>query len=77
LCRYIKTQLGLTTILLTAAVYVLAICFLPDKFILERASRAAFLTFTPVKAWGCVCSGLWSGCLIGEGCYKLNPVDHP
>jgi len=61
----LKTQLGLTTILLTAAVYVLAICFLPDKFLLERASRAASITFTPIKAWGCVCSGLWSGCLIG------------
>ena len=22
-------------------------------------------SFTPLKAWACVCAGLWSGCAIG------------
>ena len=61
----LKWQLGLTTLFITIAVYILAICFLPDKFQLVRASGIASISFTPVKAWGCVCAGLWAGCLIG------------
>jgi len=62
----LKTQLALTTILLTAVVYILALVFLPESFDIARVSGAGDITFTPIKAWGCVCAGLWSGCIIGR-----------
>eukprot|EP00227_Mantoniella_beaufortii_P010006 CAMPEP_0197583860 /NCGR_PEP_ID=MMETSP1326-20131121/6638_1 /TAXON_ID=1155430 /ORGANISM="Genus nov. species nov., Strain RCC2288" /LENGTH=756 /DNA_ID=CAMNT_0043148139 /DNA_START=153 /DNA_END=2423 /DNA_ORIENTATION=- len=61
----LKTQLGITTVILTVVVYFLAVMFLPDTFELTRVSGAGSISFTPIKAWGCVCAGLWSGCLIG------------
>ncbi|MDB9924642.1 V-type H(+)-translocating pyrophosphatase [bacterium] len=62
----LKVQLGLTTLVLTPVIYALAALFLPSSFYLSRVSDATIaLKFTPVKAWACVISGLWSGCLIG------------
>lgn len=65
----LKTQLALTTIGLTAVLYPIATAYLPSHFDIPIAgSDPLFPTnveVTPVKAWLCVCSGLWSGCLIG------------
>ena len=60
----LKLQLGLTTLLLTGAIGLLACMFLPEEFILYRVD-ATSITFTPLRAWVCTCMGLWSGCLIG------------
>jgi len=62
--KVLKVQLGATTILLTAVVYILAYIFLPSKFQIEAVSGTV-INFTPVKAWGCTIAGLWSGCMIG------------
>ena len=61
----LKVQLGLTTLVLTPVVYGLAAVFLPSSFDLARVNGVDVISFTPVKAWACVVSGLWSGCLIG------------
>jgi inorganic pyrophosphatase len=61
----LKVQLGLTTLVLTPVVYGLAAVFLPSSFDLARVNGVDVISFTPVKAWACVISGLWSGCLIG------------
>ena len=61
----LKVQLGLTTLVLTPVIYGLAAIFLPSSFDLARVNGVDIISFTPVKAWACVISGLWSGCLIG------------
>jgi inorganic pyrophosphatase len=61
----LKVQLGLTTLVLTPVIYALAAIFLPSSFDLARVNGVDVISFTPVKAWACVISGLWSGCLIG------------
>ena len=61
----LKVQLGLTTLVLTPVIYALAAIFLPSSFDLARVNGVDVISFTPVKAWACVVSGLWSGCLIG------------
>ena len=61
----LKVQLGLTTLVLTPVIYGLAAIFLPSSFDLARVNGVDVISFTPVKAWACVISGLWSGCLIG------------
>ena len=61
----LKVQLGLTTLVLTPVVYGLAAVFLPSSFDLARVNGVDVISFTPVKAWARVISGLWSGCLIG------------
>jgi H+-translocating diphosphatase len=61
----LKVQLGLTTLVLTPVIYGLAAVFLPSSFDLARVNGVDVISFTPVKAWACVISGLWSGCLIG------------
>ena len=61
----LKVQLGLTTLVLTPVIYGLAAVFLPSSFDLARVNGVDVISFTPVKAWACVVSGLWSGCLIG------------
>ena len=62
--KVLKVQLGATTILLTAVVYILAYIFLPSKFQIQAVSGTV-IDFTPTKAWGCTIAGLWSGCMIG------------
>mmetsp|Transcript_3482 Transcript_3482/g.13920 ORF Transcript_3482/g.13920 Transcript_3482/m.13920 type:complete len:764 (+) Transcript_3482:128-2419(+) len=62
--KVLKVQLGATTILLTAVVYILAYIFLPSKFQIQAVSGTV-INFTPTKAWGCTIAGLWSGCMIG------------
>jgi H(+)-translocating pyrophosphatase len=62
----LKVQLGLTTLVLTPVIYALAALFLPSTFELSRvADPTISFDFTPLKAWACVISGLWSGCTIG------------
>ena len=61
----LKVQLGLTTLVLTPVIFGLAATFLPSSFDLARVNGVDIISFTPVKAWACVISGLWSGCLIG------------
>ena len=61
----LKVQLGLTTLVLTPVIYALAAISPPSSFDLARVNGVDVISFTPVKAWACVVSGLWSGCLIG------------
>ena len=61
----LKVQLGLTTLVLTPVIFGLAATFLPSSFDLARVNGVDVISFTPLKAWACVISGLWSGCLIG------------
>ena len=63
--KVLKVQLGLTTLVLTPVIFGLAATFLPSSFDLARVNGVDVISFTPLKAWACVISGLWSGCLIG------------
>jgi H(+)-translocating pyrophosphatase len=60
----IKWQLIISTVLMTAILYPASIQFLPTKGFSFGTGAAAILV-TPIKAYGCICSGLWSGLIIG------------
>jgi inorganic pyrophosphatase len=68
----LKVQLGVSALLMTAALYPLAYGFLPETFNTGFCDGKDFGVLagscyqgTPVRAFGCVCVGLWSGCIIG------------
>jgi inorganic pyrophosphatase len=64
--QVLKVQLGVSTLLMTGALYLVAIEFLPAEFnIVDAAAGNKTITIVPWKAWVCVCSGLWGGCIIG------------
>jgi len=60
----LKWQIGISTILMTAAV-IPAILYLPETFKFPAASGEADLEVTRWTAYACVCLGLWSGMVIG------------
>lgn len=55
----LKLQLGISTLLMTAALYPICHFYLPASF------EFAGLSTTPIHAFLCICFGLWGGCLIG------------
>jgi inorganic pyrophosphatase len=66
--KVLKMQIFVTTVLLTATLYLIALFALPDKpFRVSKAANAA--TFiehgSRIKACVCVWAGLWAGCFIG------------
>jgi inorganic pyrophosphatase len=73
----LKIQLAVTTVVLTGVIYVVALGFVPhDGASFNRVGEMldpsdptgktfVQVTLTPMKAWACVCCGLWSGCIIG------------
>jgi inorganic pyrophosphatase len=69
----LKVQLLISTVLMTIVCYPAAKAFLPETFYVGQCKDAhgAYAasdycyTATPVKAYGSICSGLWSGCIIG------------
>jgi len=61
----LKTQIGLSTILMTAAV-VPAVHLLPETFVFTGGDESgAGLTVHRWTAYGCIMFGLWSGMVIG------------
>jgi inorganic pyrophosphatase len=68
--KVLKTQLFVSTFLMTCATLPLALAFLPNEFTFmdfrEISPGATKLTkCTHWGAWVCVVCGLWGGCLIG------------
>jgi len=68
--RALKTQLAVSSILMTAALYPLCAGFLPSTASFECAANDynnCDLTVHHMhsKAFLCICLGLWGGCLIG------------
>lgn len=68
--QVLKIQLLSTSVGLTGAIFVASFIFLPSSFSLTRVGAPLGthfepIIFNPVKAWGCVCAGLWAGCLVG------------
>jgi inorganic pyrophosphatase len=68
----LKIQLAVTTVVLTGVIYCVALGFLPHGGTTFKRvggapddAKASTVDVTPIKAWGCVCAGLWSGCIIG------------
>merc|ERR1711998_290068 len=70
----LKIQLAVTTVVLTGVIYVVALGFVPHSgatftrvgdAIDPSTSKPYEVELTPMKAWACVCCGLWSGCIIG------------
>ena len=55
----LKTQLLVSTLLMTPCLYKLAYAFLPAAFYVSGVCSR------PFKAFLCVGFGLWGGCLIG------------
>jgi H(+)-translocating pyrophosphatase len=55
----IKWQLIISTVLMTAILYPASHQFLPNVF------KIGTIVVTPNKAYACICSGLWSGLIIG------------
>lgn len=55
----LKLQIGISTLLMTPAVYIVVYFFLPGEFwIAEKLVKNWYIFF-------CICCGLWSGMLIG------------
>lgn len=60
-----KWQLIISTILMTLAVYPVTM-LLPESFTFVGQSASSLThTVTPMQAFTCVASGLWSGLIIG------------
>ena len=59
----IKWQLFISSVLMTAAIYPVAMKVLPTIF--DVSSAGLTITCTPIKAYGCVVCGLWAGYFIG------------
>ena len=61
----VKWQLIISTVLMTVAIIPL-LYILPETFSFPNFNGTGIATVcTPWKAFGCVCSGLWSGFIIG------------
>ncbi|KAK3284714.1 hypothetical protein CYMTET_7650 [Cymbomonas tetramitiformis] len=73
--KVLKIQLGLTTFLMTLAMYPVCSYFLPHQIHLGESlyttacygdsSSSKCIDNAPSAAFFCVCSGLWGGCIIG------------
>eukprot|EP00357_Protocruzia_adherens_P016535 CAMPEP_0115014178 /NCGR_PEP_ID=MMETSP0216-20121206/25901_1 /TAXON_ID=223996 /ORGANISM="Protocruzia adherens, Strain Boccale" /LENGTH=763 /DNA_ID=CAMNT_0002383823 /DNA_START=71 /DNA_END=2362 /DNA_ORIENTATION=- len=62
----LKWQLGVSTILMTVALYGLAFSFLPDEFTIGNEGDLIPATASsPIYAFASAVSGLWSGLIIG------------
>lgn len=67
----LKTQLAVTTVVLTGVIYAIAATILPSETVFVKVGFEGItgadttVTLTPLRAWACVCCGLWSGCIIG------------
>lgn len=57
----LKLQMLISTLLMTLSVWGLAELVLPSQFIFTQGKYIV----TPVKAFACVASGLWGGCIVG------------
>ena len=72
----LKTQLLVSTLLMTPCLYKLAHVFLPAAFFVSGVCSS------PFKAFLCVGFGLWGGCLIGfvteyYTSFSYRPVREP
>merc|ERR1711998_207906 len=63
----LKTQLAVTTVILTGCIYAIAAAMIGDVDGGVPFTRVGggIVKVTVLKAWACVCCGLWSGCIIG------------
>merc|ERR1712072_246046 len=63
----LKTQLAVTTVILTGCIYAIAAAMIGDVDGGVPFTRVSgeIVKVTVLKAWACVCCGLWSGCIIG------------
>lgn len=59
--RALKVQLGVSTILVTAALWPVITLFLPDTFIVDGDPNKG----STMHVFFSICVGLWGGCLIG------------
>ena len=57
--KVLKTQLLVSSVLMTPVIYKLSYSFLPPHFFVSGVCSS------PWAAFLCVCAGLWGGCLIG------------
>jgi inorganic pyrophosphatase len=60
--RNLKIQLIISTVLMSILMYFFSTTFLPSSF---KFAGVDGLVVTPMKAYGCVMFGLWSGLIIG------------
>lgn len=58
--RVLKVQMLISTILMTLSVWGLSEYVLPNEFVFNDTYHVS-----PVKAFACVASGLWGGCIVG------------
>lgn len=63
--RVLKTQILVTTVLLSIALYPVALFSLPNEFEISRANGGTEIKGNVLFAWVCVMFGLWCGCAIG------------
>mmetsp|Transcript_4914 Transcript_4914/g.7282 ORF Transcript_4914/g.7282 Transcript_4914/m.7282 type:complete len:754 (-) Transcript_4914:478-2739(-) len=63
--KALKNQLISTTILMVPAVYLAAIAFLPEEFVLKSTVGPGFDTLHPYEAWLSVSIGAVGGLIIG------------
>jgi inorganic pyrophosphatase len=71
--RTLKTQVMLSTLLMTPAIYFLCISSLPDSFHVKSIDE-------PVHSWHiavCLWSGLWCGLIMGSVTEYYTSSDHP
>jgi len=69
----LKVQLLVSTVLMTICCYPAAKAFLPENFYVGQCKdiHGAFemgdycYATNPLKSYGSICAGLWSGCIIG------------
>merc|ERR1711998_268380 len=63
----LKTQLAVMTVILTGCIYAIAAAMIGDVDGGVPFTRVGggIVKVTVLKAWACVCCGLWSGCIIG------------
>ena len=61
--RTLKTQIGVSTILMTPLLYFLSVSCLPAEFTFKNVVEGAHVT--SFKAFICTALGLWSGLIIG------------
>eukprot|EP00929_Paragymnodinium_shiwhaense_P040404 TRINITY_DN21100_c0_g2_i1.p1 TRINITY_DN21100_c0_g2~~TRINITY_DN21100_c0_g2_i1.p1 ORF type:complete len:795 (+),score=198.67 TRINITY_DN21100_c0_g2_i1:102-2486(+) len=66
----LKTQIGVSTVLLTAVLYPIIQAFLPSHFVIEQGFVPGSLEPIGIhcnhtKVFFCIAAGLWGGCIIG------------
>ena len=61
--RNLKVQIGVSTVLMTAALWPIILGFLPAGYNIPFSNT--FVHGNPVKTFFCISVGLWGGCVIG------------